>query len=282
MNQLPFPLFVSDIDGTLISSTKSIPHANHKSIAEFRRQGGLFTLATGRSFPEAKRFIHAFDIQLPVILCNGGVLYHPQRDQLTPVATIQQEIVLKTIAQLQQMLPAIDIFVYTLDRIYSTKLHLATQTALETDFEMEDLPLHFLPSFTELPSVPWVKICVVTENRWMKRLHQWASATPDVLEMVQSSDNFFEILPAGVSKGAAIEKLTKRLGLPSRSAAVIGDHMNDLSMVKIAGTSAAVANAHPSLLQAATHITRSNDEAGVSHFIDNHLLTPTVKAVGGQ
>ncbi|SDX49941.1 hypothetical protein SAMN05444487_12039 [Marininema mesophilum] len=284
MNQLTYPLFVSDIDGTLISSDQlihdanlKVPDANLKSIEEFRRQGGLFTLATGRSYAEAKRLIEFLDIQLPVILCNGGMLYHPKTDQLTPVATLEQTVVTEIISQLTSIVPSMDLLVYTTDRIYSTGLSPIVQAVLQSDFDTEDLmPLENLASFADLPTVPWIKICVVGENRWMKDLHKWADSTPFSLEVVQSSDNFFEILPVGVSKGAAVVALAESLGLPPRSAAVIGDHMNDLSMTKVAGTSAAMANAHPSLLQAADHITLSNDEAGLSYFINNHLLSTPV------
>lgn len=42
-------LLVSDIDGTLVHDGK-IPERNIEKIKEFKKQGGKFTIASGRSF----------------------------------------------------------------------------------------------------------------------------------------------------------------------------------------------------------------------------------------
>ncbi|MFC4075866.1 Cof-type HAD-IIB family hydrolase [Salinithrix halophila] len=278
MSNLAYPLFVSDIDGTLVTEFKAIPAANRASIAEFRQRGGQFTLATGRSFAEAKRFIEELHVELPVILCNGGILFDPQSNTLTPVATIDRDIVFDALAHLRRIAPPIDIFIYTTELVYATGISPATQAAVEAGVESGEFPLEIVSSYDRLPQVPWIKLVVVADNRWMPDLHRWAETTDYPLEFVQSSDNYFEILPRGISKGNAVRALTETLDLTPASAAVIGDHLNDLSMVRVAGKSAAVANAHPHLIQAADHIMPSNEEAGVSQFIDNHVLIPTETA----
>ena len=47
-----------------------------------------------------------------------------------------------------------------------------------------------------------------------------------------------------------------------------GDMPNDLPLLAWAGTSCAVANAHPAVLAAATHIIGSNDEDGVAAYLE--------------
>ena len=53
-----------------------------------------------------------------------------------------------------------------------------------------------------------------------------------------------------------------------------GDMPNDLPMLAWAGTSYAVANAHPDVLAAADHVIASNDEDGVAQVIDR-LFPPS-------
>jgi hydroxymethylpyrimidine pyrophosphatase-like HAD family hydrolase len=47
-----------------------------------------------------------------------------------------------------------------------------------------------------------------------------------------------------------------------------GDMPNDLAMLEWAGTSYAVANAHPDVLAATTHRTASNEDDGVARVIE--------------
>lgn len=55
--------------------------------------------------------------------------------------------------------------------------------------------------------------------------------------------------------------------------AAIGDFLNDIEMVEWAQLGGAVGNAHPSLKAIADVVVRSNDEAGVAQFINEHVLT---------
>ena len=51
-----------------------------------------------------------------------------------------------------------------------------------------------------------------------------------------------------------------------------GDMPNDLPMLEWAGTSYAVANAHPTVLTAADHVTASNDDDGVAVVVEQLLI----------
>jgi hydroxymethylpyrimidine pyrophosphatase-like HAD family hydrolase len=110
----------------------------------------------------------------------------------------------------------------------------------------------------------------------MKQLHTWSKTVTHDLEFVQSSDHYFEILPPNISKGAALARIAEERGIPSCQIATIGDHLNDLSMLRMAGLSAAVANAHPHVLQMADIVVPSNDEGGVAYLIHQHLLKDVV------
>ncbi|SMO93071.1 HAD family hydrolase [Melghirimyces algeriensis] len=277
MSILQYPMLVSDIDGTLVNRTKKIPAENKQTLFTFRRQGGLFTLATGRSYPEAKRFIKEMDVQLPVILCNGGILFDPATNVLKPTATIDRIIVLDTLADLEKLTGILDIFVYTLDKVYGKDISPLSQSAIEEG----EFPLELIQSFHRLPKTPWIKIVIVAKEDAAPHLQHWAQNMDYPLELVQSSQYYYELLPLNVSKGNAVRKLAERYDLDVGQCAAIGDHLNDLSMIQVTGASAAVANAHPTLMQAAQQIVPSNDEAGVAHFIRNHLLS-TVSYVQGS
>jgi hydroxymethylpyrimidine pyrophosphatase-like HAD family hydrolase len=85
------------------------------------------------------------------------------------------------------------------------------------------------------------------------------SATP-----TWTVDGLMEISAVGVTKGAGLARLAALVGIEAPDVLAFGDMPNDLPMLAWAGTSYAVANAHPSVLAAADHVAPSNDDDGVA------------------
>lgn len=268
MSVLAYPFLVSDIDGTLVTGQKRIPPLTRREIAHFRQAGGLFTLATGRNYAETKRFIQELDIDLPVILCNGALVYDPTTRQLTSIAVLSDDLVRQFLEDFPRLSQRIDFFVYTTHHIYATRIGPLSASGLEN----EEMNLKIIPSFDALSDQDWVKIAAVPDEEGIDQLRHWLKETKQPLTFVQSSDSYFEILPPGVSKGAAIQIISQQLDLSTKQAAAIGDHLNDLSMFQTVGLAAAVSNAHPEVLHAADVIVPSNEKCGLSHFIRNHLF----------
>lgn len=273
MKSLFYPFLVSDLDGTLLNDSKEISAENRDSIALFRENGGIFTLATGRSYKESIKFIEQLQLTCPVILYNGAMIYDPATGQLNPVCLISRSLMLSILKDLEQKLPSsVDIFVYGTDKIYGTQVGELTKAWSDADFSLE-----LLPSFASLPDdVVCVKLVAVADTEEMKELVQWSRANSHLpIDCVLSADHYFEILPAGASKGNALLKVLKTLGFSPSQAAAVGDHLNDLSMFRIAGLPAAVKNAHPQAQNQARLILPSNNDSAVAHLIQNHLL-PTL------
>jgi hydroxymethylpyrimidine pyrophosphatase-like HAD family hydrolase len=80
--------------------------------------------------------------------------------------------------------------------------------------------------------------------------------------------SLIEISAADVSKASALALLTASLGIGPESVVAFGDMPNDLPMLAWAGTSCAVANAHPDVLAAATHVIGSLTDDGVAAYLE--------------
>lgn len=76
-----------------------------------------------------------------------------------------------------------------------------------------------------------------------------------------------ELLAPTVTKDAALARWCARLGVEPRDVWAFGDMPNDLPMLRWAGRSFAVANAHPDVLAAATDHASSNDDDGVARVL---------------
>ncbi|MBF0846599.1 HAD-IIB family hydrolase, partial [Streptococcus danieliae] len=65
----------------------------------------------------------------------------------------------------------------------------------------------------------------------------------DEYEVAMSKPFFIEVNDKGISKGAALEFLCKKLGIDRSEMIALGDGLNDLSMIEFAGLGVAMANA---------------------------------------
>jgi hydroxymethylpyrimidine pyrophosphatase-like HAD family hydrolase len=77
----------------------------------------------------------------------------------------------------------------------------------------------------------------------------------------------FQVQHPRADKGDAIPHLLELTGLHGATVLACGDDLNDLGMFAVAHESVAPANAHASVLAAATATTASNDEDGIVHWL---------------
>ena len=78
-----------------------------------------------------------------------------------------------------------------------------------------------------------------------------------------------EISPPGATKASTLAWYCARRGIAPAEVVAFGDMPNDLPMLAWAGTSYAVANAHPDVRRGATEVTGSNDEDGVAAVLES-------------
>ena len=68
-------VIVSDLDGTLLKNDKTISKENLEAIKYFTDNGGKFSVATGRVIEATEEYLSGIQVNLPIIVYNGGVIY---------------------------------------------------------------------------------------------------------------------------------------------------------------------------------------------------------------
>ena len=89
---------------------------------------------------------------------------------------------------------------------------------------------------------------------------------------VRSQDVIYEVMPAGITKAFALEKLAQKLNIKVEEIMALGDANNDLEMLKFAGLGIAMGNASDYVKSLADDVTDPNDENGVAKAIEKYLL----------
>jgi len=94
----------------------------------------------------------------------------------------------------------------------------------------------------------------------------------DTIYVARTFPTFFEVMNAGVSKGAGLKTAIECRGLNADAVLAVGDEENDLLMFDVAGLSAAPANAREKVRAHADFVFASNAEEGIAAFLEEQFL----------
>ena len=75
-------LLVSDFDDTLVNRSKQVPERTGKALELFVKEGGSFTLASGRGLESVRLQAPGLPIGAPVIVANGTQIYDLSTEKL--------------------------------------------------------------------------------------------------------------------------------------------------------------------------------------------------------
>lgn len=276
---MEYRVLVADIDGTLVRvvperqepvsrSVPMVPAETLAAIREARRRGIRFLLATGRMWASARRFFEMVEADPPAILYNGAMVFDFASGEVlyrrqVPLATAQN------VLRLLRNFPEVQPHVYVDDRVYVGRINRLTEEYQRKDsipvWEVGDL-LGFLEADP-------VKILIIGERGRLEQVAEAIRALPgDPVNFVFSEPTYLEVLPPGVSKGAALRYVAETLGIPREAIIAVGDDLNDLEMIRYAGLGVAMADAPEGLRAEADYVCPPVEEGGLREVIERFLL----------
>ena len=230
-------LLITDMDGTFLPASKKPGEKSLNAIAEFQRKGGRFSIATGRALQAASQYFGEFDVNCPIIMCNGGMVYdiHSKRqisDVYVPGFT--KDIV----RQILDDNPDVGCEVLTLDGVYVPQMN-----DLEAKHNVICKVEPILCTLDEIPD-NWYKVLFAYEPEKMERLISYVgSKNWQGIDFVRSANEYYEILPQNITKGAGLEAMRRVCGMQDFTIVAVGDYNNDIEMLKTADIGICPSNA---------------------------------------
>lgn len=112
------------------------------------------------------------------------------------------------------------------------------------------------------------KVVMIHPN--MEKIKNQLNSVCDKTLCMQSEGIIYTLTNKDSTKGKTLLKLLKYLDMEPSSVLAFGDNYNDISMFEVAD-GVAVENAQESLKEVAKYLTKSNEDDGVSYFIQNKL-----------
>lgn len=273
-----------DLDGTLLNDRNEISKTNLESIKSAQANGIEVVIATGRAHFDVLSILETTGITPWIISANGATIYQPN-GELFHSTSINRNDVIHILRWLEQENFYYEIlsnqFIFTpkkgrdllaveIDRIISANKEVNIddlQAAVNKQFSQTGFS--FIDSYQDLIDYDIDFYNVLAFSFHQEKLQKgWAHFEQfKGLSIVKSAQHNFELEHKNASKGNALKMLANKLNIELTKTAAVGDSFNDLSMLKLAGRSAAMGNAPKEIQDACDEITLSNTEDGVAHFI---------------
>jgi Cof subfamily protein (haloacid dehalogenase superfamily) len=265
-------IFLTDMDGTLLCTDKSISKENKEMVHALLDAGHVFAIASGRAYASLQRIIDELEVRRPgcfVVANNGAQVY----DMATGERIRDMAVEPSAARHLYEEAAKWRLYIQS----YSTEYILGSRACPEFDAYVEEAGSAGKVESPEITLQRRLPKILLVELHDRQRLVDFQEAHRDWQEgkciSFFSSPRYLEYCPIGSSKGEALQFLCERLDIPIENSFAIGDEENDLSMILAAGTGVAMCNAIPKVLEAADVITEhDHDHNGVAEIIRKYVL----------
>lgn len=267
---MTYEMLVLDLDGTLTNSEKKITPPTRKALIEIQQTGKKVVLASGRPSPGILPL--AKELRLPeyggyILSMNGAKIINCQTGEIIYNKVLPDSIA-PTLYKIARQYD-VDMLTYTDSEILSC-IHSNPFTELES--KINHMPVTCINRFPEEIPFPVNKFLITGDPAITPIVEKELKATfHSLLNIYRSEPFFLEIMPQNIDKAHSLQKLLNSLGLSADQMICCGDGFNDLTMIKYAGLGVAMENAQPLVKAHADYITKSNDEDGVLHVINEFM-----------
>lgn len=264
-----FPLLVAtDCDGTILRRDGTVSERTVAAFARVEAAGARFVLVTGRPPRVMGSIAAAFGHRGTAICANGALTYDMRTEAVETLHLIPAPVLEAACLALRAAVPGIGLAVEYPDGYAADRAYEAITPELDAVLPRVDDPTLF--------SRPASKL--LGRHFGYSPDDLLALAEPAVGDLVtithSSGRGLVEAAALGVSKASAVAELAAGHGIGRESVIAFGDMPNDLPLMEWAGTSCAVANAHPDVKAAASYVIGSNDDDGVAEYLEKLYPAP--------
>lgn len=284
--ELDRPLYVSDLDGTLMGEDARISATSRRMLNKAIAQGTLFTIATARTPATVAELLEGVDLSLDAIVMTGAARWNAATGLYSHVKHFPASLANTVMNELKRRrFPA---FIYTLVDNLIHIYRLGPMTPMEKDFIAwrEHTPFKRVEFDTSESGDVWEQplpnpadVVLIYSLQPLPQLEEFiphiTSAAPDAntlhyvdYDLGERGLGTLEMFAPGATKANAVRELAAELGV--QSTVVFGDNVNDISMMRSATVAVAPANAIEQVKTLAHTVIGPNSSDAVARYILSH------------
>ena len=259
-------MVVVDIDGTILSQNCGISQNLKNHIKKLIEKDIKVVIATGRMHCSAKQIAKELGTDTPIISYQGGLIID-SKNQLMCAKYFDKNLARDVIQKLRE--ENIHINIYIDDNLIAENESKYLKDYADGKFiEYEIVESLDNVDFKNLNKILGIDYDTNKIDSLVKRLSDFYKES---LYIVKSTPYFCEVSHPEATKGNGIRFLAQQWGIKQEEIMAIGDQDNDIEMLLAAGVRVAMGNATENLKQVANYITKTVDEDGVVHAIQEFI-----------
>lgn len=259
-----------DLDGTLLSSRKTITAANHTALKQAVAAGVRIILATARPPRSVRVYYEALKLDTPTINYNGALIWDEKRRKAIEHVPLDVTVAKKVIAWGRKKYPELLVSVEILDKWYTD--HYSDVPEYMTETARQFTP-DFIGPLDAFMRVPITKLMLLGNPLRIEELERGIleKFARDVAQ-TRSDAHMLQLMSPKTSKAGALAKIAKGLGIAQAEVMAIGDAPNDVHMLQWAGLAVVPENGWESAKKVADAVVPSNDDNGVAVALKRFVL----------
>lgn len=264
---MKFKAIFLDVDGTILSSQRTILPSTKTILSQLHQQGVLITVVTARP-PDATWLIFK-QLEMPdnpIICFNGGLIEHQNKfiaDYSISATMVQQikeaiqhfDINFTLYHYRDWLVEKIDGMVQRESDVTATKISVVNFN----EEKIKQLNIHKILCMGNPSQIEQAEAFLKSEKIFPINLNR-------------SKSTYLEIVNQNASKMLGVKKVMELYGLTTNEIITIGDYYNDIDMLQFAKTSIAMGNAPDDVKKYATIVTDTNNNDGIAKALTTLLF----------
>ena len=228
MDKFKGKVICCDMDGTLIDDNFEIPKANLSAIEYFRSEGGIFTVATGRTPGGIVHYMNELRFDCPIVCQNGGAIYDYYKEEYLWHVDLDRDAE-KVIDYVKEYFPLTGVEIMSTTGAYCVAENASTRKH-ETDEHFK-----FLTADINGVSGGWLKIVFANVPDVTDKIQHLLEESEfyEKYQMVRSYSTYYEFVHKKTNKAYALGALSEIINIDISNFIVIGDNENDCAMLSM-------------------------------------------------
>ena len=273
-------LIASDMDGTLLDENGVVPEETYDLIIRLKRAGIRFAVASGRRLDTLCDFFDPIVNEVDYVASNGAQVFVNQK--LIDCETFSHAALLRLCSVVDS----------------HRNLHLAVFDRKMT--YLMDNENHFMPELDKnlpnpvrayelpAPDTGIVKASIYCDDALMDMAYILERELGGDFVFAPSGEKWIDVMQRGVSKATGIRQVMSAYGVAPSEVMAFGDAMNDYEILRLVGTSVAMANGRSAIKQIASKVIGTNAEHSVQRELEavlkehERLHSPRPAMTGGM